>query len=135
MTSSQRRPAPAFGRSVAALIRALWFVLIPALLAGVTFRYGVPGPKSGMSGALADAAALLDERPTFTLLALFLCYAAGLRYWSSRLYGVALWLEPRARKAAPFSLKQALVWAGSLGLAVACAFVLRQSLPLLVSSL
>src|SRR4051812_26661762 len=115
MTSSQQPPASTSHRLAAAVIRALWFVAIPALLAGVTFRYGVPGPKSGASGALADWAALLSARPTFTLLGLFLCYAAWLRYWAPRLYGASLWLEPRNVKASPLSPKQILIGAGSLG--------------------
>jgi hypothetical protein len=110
-----------------AAIRALWFGVIPALLAGITFRFGVPAPKSGVVGVLADWAALLNARPTLSLLCLFLLYAALLRYWAPYLYGAALWLSPEVENAAPSSWRKLAITGGLFALAGACAFVLRGS--------
>jgi signal peptidase I len=111
------------------LIRGLWFAVIPALLAGVTYRYGVPGPKSGVVGALAELAEILRARPTLTLLGLFLTFALLLRYWAPALYGSQAWLArtEKSNKAEAFSWPQLGAWAVSLVLAAVAALVLRQS--------
>lgn len=110
-----------------ALIRFLWFAVIPALLAGVTFRYGVPGPKSGVVGALKDWAALVSAAPALSLLGLFLVYAGLLRYWTPYLYGAAAWRESEPTKAEETSLRRLALGVGALALSALCAFALRSS--------
>lgn len=112
-------------QTVRVAIRALWFGVIPALLAGLTFRFGVPGPKSGVRGPLADWAELLSARPPLTLLALFLIYVVLLRYWAPYLYGAAAWLEADGRQAEPTSWRKLALSTALLALAGLCAFVLR----------
>ncbi len=112
---------------LAAAIRALWLVVIPGLLACLTYRYGVPAPKGGVSGTMLRLAEQLSRHPTLTLLALFLAYVAMARYWAPRLPGASLWFEPEPEKARAFSGKQVAAWLAALALAVVVAVTLRQS--------
>jgi signal peptidase I len=123
LTEQARAPR----KLVPQLIRGLWFVVIPALLAGVTYRYGVPGPKSGIVGVLADFSELLRARPTFTLLGLFITFACIARYWGPLLYGSSTWLPPKSESTEKLGLPQLGAWTASLVLAGVAALVLRQS--------
>jgi len=62
------------------LLRALAFVAIPALLAGLTFRYLVPDPASS-EGPLNALAIVANRFPIPCVLGLFLLFAAIVRYW------------------------------------------------------
>jgi signal peptidase I len=115
-------------RGQRAVIRGLWFTVIPGLMAAATYRYGVPGPRGGFGEALSLWAGLWNARPALSLLALFLLYTVLLRYWGSKLYGASLWLpreQPRVERA---RWPQLALWSGSLALAAALAAFVRASL-------
>ena len=96
-------------------VTAVWFVLVPGLLAGVCLRYLVPmpdvAPEAGIYGWLGRARV---EQPVFLLLALFLTFALLIRYWATNLRTVRGVFVGDQRPAGPRSL----VW--FLGV-VACA--------------
>ena len=79
------------GTSVAqTLLRALWFVVIPALLAGVTLRYFFPAAVEPAATSVADGLSHLRvEFPVPLTVALFLFFAALAHYWRLRLPGGA----------------------------------------------
>ncbi len=108
-------------------IRALWFGVLPVLLAGLTYRYLVPPANSGVGGFVGEAARWASLAPAPVAVGLFLFYAGVLRYWSPRLPGAPGWL-PAAVASGPLSLRQALSWVGALVVAVAAALALRSSL-------
>jgi hypothetical protein len=61
-------------------VRSVWLTLVPALLAGVTFRYLVPEPREA-DGALARGLATFAERyPALLLAALFVYFAVIVRF-------------------------------------------------------
>jgi signal peptidase I len=102
-------------------IRGLWFLVIPALLAGLTFRYLVPS-ESGGAGALQAVAELASRYPAALLALLFAYYALVVRYWAERLPGAQVWLV--ADRAA-VGKRRLLVWGATLAVAVAAALAVR----------
>jgi len=69
-----------------ALLRALCFAVIPALLAGLTIRYLGPEPANG-DGGLNVVAVAVNQYPIPSVLGLFLLFATLLRYWLPRAPG------------------------------------------------
>jgi signal peptidase I len=69
-------------RVLQALFRAVWGVVLPALLAGVVLRYLVPPMGSGVPGAVAH---LGRGFPLLLGLGLFLLFSALAYYWQKRL--------------------------------------------------
>jgi signal peptidase I len=63
-----------------ALLRAVWFGVIPALLAGLWLRHAVP-PASGGEGPFARLLDVADRYPVPTYVLTFLAFAALLRHW------------------------------------------------------
>lgn len=108
----------------ARVTRALWFGLMPVLLAGVAFRYLVPSYNGDLQGALALLAELGVRYPTLVAVALYLLFAGLIRYWAPWLPGAAEWL-PRRNAQQPFARKELLLWVGMLALAVVAALGLR----------
>jgi len=72
--------APVATRLGQALLRALWFGAIPALLAGLWLRRCVPA-ASGGEGTLARLLDAADRFPIPTFVIAFLVFAALIRYW------------------------------------------------------
>jgi signal peptidase I len=116
--------APALAASLARSgARAIAVGLVPALLAGVTMRYLVPGVASGARGPLGVVAFAGEQYPAFLAVALFLLYAALVRYWSPWLPGGAYLRPPAvdaAHGAAPAAAGRG---AGALFAVVAAAIV------------
>jgi hypothetical protein len=69
-----------------ALLRALCFAVIPALLAGLTIRYLVPDPANS-DGWLNVVAVAFNRFPIPSALGLFLLFATLVRYWLPRAPG------------------------------------------------
>jgi len=107
-------------------IRALWFGVVPALFAGLAFRYFIPPSNGGAGGVMGEVARLATIAPAPVAVVLFLFFALLLRYWRSYLPGSEAWLVT-AREAEPFNLVQAAIWGGALLAAVLGAVVLRSS--------
>jgi signal peptidase I len=65
-------------RIAQAVVRALWTLVIPALLAGLVLRYLIPASATGLPGLVAQ----ISRRYAILLgAALFLVFSAVLRYW------------------------------------------------------
>jgi signal peptidase I len=107
-------------------LRVLWLAGVPALLAALTFRYLIPSAKSGAHGLFDELAQVTARYPAPLAAALFVYYAAVVRYWSPQLPGAAHWLP--SRKASPLPAKALVLWCVSLGLAVLGALFLRSQL-------
>ena len=105
------------------LVRGLWLVVMPALLAGLSFRYLIPSSKSAGGGLLTELAQLAARSPGPVVAALFVYFAVIFRYWAARLPAADLWLSERVN--GPFGLKSWLLWGASLALAVGGAVVLH----------
>lgn len=89
------------------LLRALWFALIPALLAGVTFRYLVSATiEPGASGIGNGLAHLRIEYPVPLAVGLFLCFAGLAHYWRFMLPGGGFLAALPALETARFSRNQ-----------------------------
>jgi signal peptidase I len=65
-------------------LRALWYGIIPALLAGLVLRYLVPPVGTGVAGAVA---ALGNRFGLYLGVSLFFLFAGLLRYWRFHLPG------------------------------------------------
>jgi signal peptidase I len=93
LESVPKKRAPARFRgfpweALRSLLRALWLVVIPALLAGLTFRYLVPPVvESAGESAMNDLAKLGVEHPAELFVVLFVAFAALARYWRPYLPG------------------------------------------------
>jgi signal peptidase I len=84
MTALQR---PWIDRAAQWLLRTIWLGVIPALLAGLVLRYGVPpfvGNEIGWAGA---ARKLAMESPAALAAALWVLFSLLLRYWRFYLPG------------------------------------------------
>jgi signal peptidase I len=103
-------------------LRALWFAVVPALLAALTFRYLIPSAKSGAHGALDELAQVAARYPALLVAGLFVYYAVVFRYWGPRLPGAAHWLEGQSGQ---LGVRALALWCVTLGLAVAGALFLR----------
>lgn len=108
-------------------IAALWFAIIPGLLAALTYRYGVPSEHSAVVGVLGELGSLCRARPALSLLALFVLYAAMLRYWGPRLYGSALWLRSEAQSESVTAGRRLSAWSLALVVPAMLAFGIRAS--------
>ncbi|HEX9298039.1 MAG TPA: signal peptidase I [Polyangiaceae bacterium] len=83
-------------RVLRAILRALWFVVVPALGAGVAVRYLVPTPVE-TTGTWAEVLARwADEHALAVGTAFFLGFAIVVRYWCFRLPSVRWFLTGRA---------------------------------------
>lgn len=77
-------PPPWPQRIVQGIVRALWQVVIPALLAGVVLRFLVPAPGPGLRGIVAIVG---KSYPVPFRVVLFLMFSAVARYWRFALPG------------------------------------------------
>jgi signal peptidase I len=68
-------------------LRAVWFVVIPVLLAALTFRHLVPTPAAARDGWAAGLARFGDAHPIALTSALFFLFAGLVRYWAVSLPG------------------------------------------------
>jgi signal peptidase I len=69
------------------MLRALWFALIPALLAVLAQRGLVPAVVVGAGDAARDIVRVLQEHPVPLAVGLFFVFSAAARYWRSHLPG------------------------------------------------
>ncbi len=115
-----RRPSPSLA---ARATRALWFGLLPVLMAGVAFRYLVPSYNGDQGGALGLLAELGVRYPTLVAVGLYLLFAGLVRYWAAHLPGAAQWLPRQGTQA--LARKELVLWVGLLSLAVVGALGLR----------
>lgn len=103
---------------VPASLRALWFGVIPALLAAASFRHLLPASVVTHEGALRWLAELRRDQALLVLALLFLFFAALIRYWRAWLPQARYWagLERRAITArAALGLAALIAAAGLLG--------------------
>ena len=89
----------------AAVLRVLWYGVIPMLVTAVTWRFLVPRPAALDEGALRDFARLCDQHRSLAWPALFLFYSYVARHWRAYLPGARSWSEAPARPA--------LTWRGN----------------------
>jgi signal peptidase I len=116
---------PRDGSAAAAVLRALWFVVIPLLLTALTWRYLVPRPAAVADGALRDLALFCDQHQALAWPALFLFYSYVARHWRAYLPWASAWSEPPARSAS--SARANAVWLVFLVLAAGGALLVRAS--------
>jgi len=76
---------PALGHRVRAALRAIWFVVVPALLAIVAVRFLVPRSGPGVEGLLGLVARVGRDSPLVLGSALFAMFSLLARYWLVRL--------------------------------------------------
>ena len=74
-------------RVAQSLLRALWLAIIPALLAGLVMRYGVPPFAGNEMGLLGATGKLIMESPAIPAMGLWIFFSALLRYWRFYLPG------------------------------------------------
>jgi signal peptidase I len=89
----RRRLEAAVGRALA----FAWIIVIPALLAGVVFRYLVPRTGHGLMGVVAS---LGNEHGLYLYVGLFLLFSALVHYWRFR-FSVGPDLPDTVAQAAP----------------------------------
>jgi signal peptidase I len=105
------------------LIRTGWLVLAPAALALAVTALALPDP--GWYGASEGLMGLLARSPVLVAVALFVLFAALVRYWRPWLPG-GQYLASAQTAARP--LRQTLALFGSVAVAVAAALLMRHSL-------
>jgi signal peptidase I len=117
------KPASLVTAALRGSTQLAWFVVVPALLAGLTFRHLVPAPRSGATGVLNSLSQAAAQYAVPFAVLLFVYFAVLLRYWARRLPGADSWLP--AERARGSALKQAFGYAIPIGVAVLCALGAR----------
>ena len=115
------------------LLTAMWFVVVPLMLALFVMRYLVPSPYLGSGPVASIVGRLGNELPVPFTVGLFLLFSALLRYWRSHLPGGrAMWVPfggPSetldAKIYARRTLRSTLTLALSMGAAVGLAWLMR----------
>jgi signal peptidase I len=116
-------PAPYAGLA-AGLLRAIWFVVLPGLLAAFAMRYLVPAPAEAKGTWMEPAATWADDHLLGVFVVLFLFFAALASHWRRYLPGGS-YLSPTTEntEAAKESLSvKRLAGAVLVGAAAAAAF-------------
>jgi len=111
---------------VTASLRAIWFVLLPALLAVLALRYLIPSVARAPEGTLRAISEWAEAQQSTLAVAFFLLFTAVIRYWRRLLPGAELWTEPAARREAQ-TARGTLLWLCLLLVAGITAFVFRTS--------
>jgi len=109
---------------------ALWFAVIPALLAALVVRFFVPPAVVGTNELVKDAFHFFREHSLALGIGLFLAFAAVARYWRLYLPGGRYLSAPTLSAATPAPAHRHvrdLVWlAGGMALAAAAVFAVRR---------
>lgn len=119
------REAVSFRRLGEATLRALWFVIVPALLAAICFRYLLPASAITTEGVARTLAELRRDQAAPVLVGLFLGFGLLVRYWRRYLPAAEHWaqLEPR-----PVAMRSTLVLLALIAAAGGLALSFRSSL-------
>jgi len=115
-----RSPASRLSSLAGKLLAALWFAVLPALVAALTLRFLVPPLVVGNSDFVKDAIRFAQEQPLIVGVGLFLLFAAVARYWRSSLPGGRYLSAPPAR---PRNARWEWAWLGVGIMLVASAIV------------
>lgn len=128
------------------LLRLVWFGVVPALLAALALRYGLPAPHATGPSLLLSASELALRHPVEAYVLAFLVFTSLLRYWRFYLpFGYCLahlpfavaagasrrdlpQLERAARRVGERPWLETARFVAGLGLAAAAALLLRAEL-------
>jgi hypothetical protein len=107
---------------------AIWFVIVPALLAGLYLRYLVPTRAEARNAFSEIIARLGNEQPVPLAVGLFLLFAMLFRYWRLHLPGARWLAEPAAPTLRARERRRTARAVGTAAIAGSIAFFLRSYL-------
>jgi signal peptidase I len=81
-------------RLLKSALHAVWFVVVPALMAGLSLRYLVPAPAEARGALSVLVARLGSEQSVPLAVGFFLLFAFLFRYWRFYLPGGRHWAAP-----------------------------------------
>src|SRR6478736_8425215 len=124
---AQATESTAATNRAAAVLRVLWFAVVPLLLSALTWRYLVPRPATLPEGTLRDWVELCDQHQSLVWPGLFLFYSYALRQFRAYLPAASSWTERRAPQSTS-TLRGNLLWLVLVLFAAGAALLARSSL-------